>query len=291
MPHPSRRVFGLFLGVFSLLGAFAVAGAGCATLESALAGVTRPQARVVGASLADLTPSGAVLNFDIEVENPYAVPLPIAALRYELASGDAGFLSGDAGPQGAVPAGAARRITLPARLDFARALAALESVRPGDVVPYRAAIALGVDAPGAGRIELPVERRGELPIPAVPEVAVDAIRFDSLSLDQAAGVLTLRVKNTNRFAAGLTDLRYALSLAGAEVAQASIAKPLPLGAGESGVLEIPLSFSARRLGLAAFEVLRGRDAAYDIGGDLTLQTPFGPLAAPFRRSGTAPLRR
>ena len=67
-------------------------------------GDAQPQARVTRVDLRDLSLDGLTLRFDIEVENPYGVALPLLGLDYALASRGTRFLSGNAETEGSVPA-------------------------------------------------------------------------------------------------------------------------------------------------------------------------------------------
>lgn len=265
--------------------------AGCESLSEIVTSADRPAASVVGASLSGLTLDGADLDLDLEIDNPYGVALPLMNLDYELLSGGNRFVAGKAELDGSVPAGGSRVVTVPVGLRFADVMSALGGVRPGAIVPYEADLALGVDAPGVGRLSLPLSHRGEVPVPAVPGVSVDSFEIEALSLTEARGLLAVRVDNTNQFAANLAAMDYAFSLAGTPVANSSLRKAVSLPAGGSGVLEIPVSFAPSRAGLALLDVLRGNSASYELGGTMQLETPFGPLSLPFERSGTAPLKR
>src|SRR5436305_7352612 len=79
------------------------AASGCQMLQSALSQAQKPSARVVGVALSDISVQSATLQFNVEIENPYDVPLPLANVRYSLASGDKPLLTGAANLQGTIP--------------------------------------------------------------------------------------------------------------------------------------------------------------------------------------------
>lgn len=270
----------------------------CEALEPLLEGAKilsddapKPTARIVSANLTDLDLESASLAFDVEVSNPYSVPLPLTDLEYGLASGGNQFLTGKADVAGSIPAGGSKTITMPAVIRFTDALAVLKKVRPGQLVPYQADLDLSVDAPGVGPLSLPLSKEGELPVPAVPDVQVSSLKWDRLSLDEATAILKLKVGNTNDFPLDLSKLAYGFSLAGEEVANADVAEALSFKAGQDRTVQIPLSFSPSRLGLAFLNLLRGDSADYDIAGTMSFGSPFGPLDLPFQRSGKVPMTR
>ncbi len=262
----------------------------CQSVERALGSLDKPGARITGASLAGLSAEGVSINFEVEVSNPYSVDLPVVGLDYALASGGKSFLSGQAAPQGAIPARGLKSITLPATVRFRELLGALAGVKPGAVVPYRADINLSVDAPAAGRIALPLSREGRLPVPAIPDVALAGLTWDELSFDRAAATATLTLRNTNDFEASVSRVSYELSLAGLPVGSGMVKGARNLKPGETEAILIPLSFSPRSLGLAALEMLQGASPAYAIRGSTTLGTPFGDVDLPLSKSGSVKVK-
>lgn len=267
----------------------ALCSAGCDVVESVL-GTDRPRATLAGVDFQDIDTDSLTLNLQLDIANPYPVALPLTDLDYSLASRGERFLSGKAPIQGAVPPEGSRRVAIPVTVRFAELINTLKSVRPGSVIPYEATMGLSVDAPQIGTYRLPLSSRGELPVPAPPTVAVERIRWDELTLQRAGGTVTLAVTNPNAFAADLKGLDYALSLAGAKVADASLARSAHFApSGGRATVEIPLSFSPRSLGLAALRVLQGENADYTLKGATDLSTPFGPMTLPIDASGRAKL--
>lgn len=275
----------------ALLAAALVLAAGCQSLEGLLGGVPKPSARVIGTSIRGISLENIVLLFDLEVENPYAAGLPLADLRYSLASGGTSFLEGTVQPTGAIPARGKQVIQLPATVKFASLFTALKGVKPGAIVDYNANFTIGVDAPVLGRIDVPLSKKGELPVPAVPEVELSSLVVEKLGLDEINGSAQLRVKNTNQFALDLSKLGVSLALAGKDVGSSRLSQPVNLAAGRSAVVEVPLSFSPRAVGIGLFNLLKGNQIAYEVSGAIEANSRFGALSLPFRHIGNSAITR
>ena len=257
---------------------------GCSQLEPVLQGLDKPSASIAGVSLQDLDLERVTLAFDVDITNPYAVALPLGNLTYGLTSGGRSVLSGDVRPTESVPAGGSSRLKVPATLVFADLLAAVSGLRPGAVVPYEFDAQLDVDTP-LGPLSLPLRKQGELPVPAVPELALESVQWGRLSMDEATATLKLRVGNTNDFALDLASMAYDLALGGHSIVSTSLSKPTSFGADESAVVEVPISFKPMDLGFAVFKLLTGDGAGYALKGDMLVDTPFGPLTMPFDVDG------
>ena len=286
---PDLRLRGFAAAIIASL--FATLIAGCSTLDEVIEAAPKPGARILGAGVRNLSLQSLDLVFDVEVSNPYSVSLPLVDLTYALGSGGTQLLSGNIKPSGSVPANGTSVVQLPARLDFAGLLKTLPAVKPGAVVPYDAQIILVVDAPLLGEMSLPVERSGEIPVPAPPQITLQSFDVGNLSLDEIRAEARLRVKNTNEFRIDLARIRFNLSLAGRNVASARLRAAPKLAPGRAAILKIPLSLSPRALGAGVLDMLSGSDAGYAISGRLDVVTPYGELALPFSQRGNTTVRR
>lgn len=139
------------------------ASSGCSMLQ-------RPSARITGVKLREPGLTESTLLFDVEIQNPYSVDLPLGKADYTLASRGQQFLSGMADLAGSVPAGASRSVELPVTVKYIELIEAVKDARPGTKIPYTADMGLSVDAPALGPMRLPMRRSGELAIPSAPSL-------------------------------------------------------------------------------------------------------------------------
>ena len=268
-----------------------MASSGCESLTKMLANMDKPGVRVTGANIAGLSMNQADLMFDLEVSNPYSVPLPLASLDYTLEAAGAKLFDGKTKLDGVVPAGGKRTIQLPLSVGFAKLFSAAKGVKPGEVVPYKATMGLAADAPGIGEMRLPVSKQGELPVPAAPEVKLTQMKIEKLSMSSLQARVGMAVKNTNKFNFGLDTMEYNLHLAGSPVGSAKLAEAAQLAPGESAEMSFPIQVNPLAIGMGFYNMLTGSDASYKITGNVKGATPFGPLSLPFDRSGKMPLSR
>ncbi len=263
----------------------------CQSLEGILATAPKPTARIIGTEMKNLTLERIDLIFNVEVANPYAVNLPLVDLTYNVASGGTSLLQGNIKPSGAVQAYGTSLIQVPARITFASLLKALKGVKPGSVVPYKADLTLGVDAPVVGMLTLPLSKSGELPVPAAPEVELSSFEIAKLNLDETKATAKLQVKNTNSFALNLSKLSIELALGANKIVDTSLAQSAKIAPGQTVSVDVPLSFSPRSFGVTVINLLRGNKSAYSLVGSLEAGTPYGSLALPFNRNGNTTITK
>jgi LEA14-like dessication related protein/predicted nuclease of predicted toxin-antitoxin system len=129
-----------------------------------------PTAQMTDLKFQDVNQDSATLLFDVEVGNPYAVGLPLTNLHYTLNSGTNTFLLGSTDLQTTVPANSKEIVSLPAKINYANMLKALNGVRAGSKITYEAKLELSVNTPTLGIIKLPLEKEGNLVLPKIPRV-------------------------------------------------------------------------------------------------------------------------
>ena len=145
-----------------LAAAAVLAGAtGCSMFE-------KPSAHITGVKVQDINLTDATMLFDMKVDNPYTVPLPMSNVDYALSSQGQQFLSGKADVQGTVPAAGSKTLGIPVRISYPQLISVVKDARPGVTIPYKADMGLSVDVPALGPLRIPMSKDGELSNPSVP---------------------------------------------------------------------------------------------------------------------------
>jgi len=88
-----------------------------------------------------------------------------------MAGNNSKLFSGKADIEGTIPAGAKKSISLPVQINYLDVIKAFKGVGPGSKIPYKADVGLSVDAPALGVIRLPLNKTGEINVPAIPKVS------------------------------------------------------------------------------------------------------------------------
>lgn len=138
---------------------------GCASLQSMLESAPKPSASIkdIHFTSASLTSIGLV--FDVNVSNPYDVPLPLTKLDYSLTGNQSNLLKGAAPLSGTIPARASKAVSLPVDVSIPEAVKFFKGVRPGATLLYNANLNVTVDTPGLGAYPIPLSRNGEVKVP------------------------------------------------------------------------------------------------------------------------------
>jgi LEA14-like dessication related protein len=149
----------LCLRLLAALCIFALLAGGCSNLQ-------QPTASFRSMKLDNIDANGFTMNFDIELQNPNDVELPLSAADYRLNLGDVEILQGKAKPDGMLPAKGSRNVTLPVSVTYENLLAAEKFIRQsGGNVPFRldGGLNLGEGLPIVGNsLRVPLKYEGEL---------------------------------------------------------------------------------------------------------------------------------
>jgi LEA14-like dessication related protein len=267
--------------------------AGCqGRLADLLAAAPKPTASIEGISFKDISLDRVNLVANVKVTNPYPVPIYAKQVGFNLLSEQTSLLSGQSDQPLNVAAKSTGTIPVALELPFAAVLGKLQGVRLGQVIPLTTKLDLSLAGENVQALNFQVEKSGELPVPAPPEVKVNGLAWKKLGLSQALGEVGLSIRNTNEFPINLSAMDYKLKLGGREVSAGALAgKALELAPGESGDLAIEVGLIPQTLGLAAFGMLSGKSAPFELNGLVSTETPFGPMKLDFARSGALAMSR
>ena len=133
---------------------------GCSNLE-------KPSASIQGMSLGTVDANGFTMNFDVDLNNPNSVELPIANGDYKLALAGVEVLNGKATPSGSIPANGSKRVTLPVTVPFENLLSARDAlVKTGGDFNYAldAGLSFNTGVPLVGEMRVPMSYSGKLPL-------------------------------------------------------------------------------------------------------------------------------
>jgi LEA14-like dessication related protein len=139
-------------------------------LSLACSSVQKPTASLRSADVGDISAEGFTAKFDLDVHNPNAFALPLSDADYALSLGGVKVVNDTVKPDGSIPAGGSRGVTIPVRLTFQDLLKAEEAIRAGGGdVPYQLDGALGFTGGGGLAAlgvptKIPLRYSGTLPL-------------------------------------------------------------------------------------------------------------------------------
>ncbi|XVE62104.1 hypothetical protein DITRI_Ditri06bG0092600 [Diplodiscus trichospermus] len=253
-------------------------------IEEAI-GFGKPTADVTGVHIPSINLEKADIVVDVLIKNPNPVPIPLIDIDYLIESDGRKLVSGLIPDAGTIHAHGEETVKIPVTLIYDDIKSTYDDIKPGSIIPYRIKVGLIVDVPVFGRLTLPLEKTGEIPIPYKPDIDLEKIRFDRFSWDETVAVLHLKLENKNDFDLGLNALEYEIWLSDMSIGAAELQKSTKIDKNGIGYIEIPISFKPKDFGSALWDMIRGKGTGYTMKGNINVDTPFGAMKLPISKEG------
>jgi len=248
-------------------------------------GFGKPTADVSGIHIPHISLHRADLVVDVLIKNPNPVPIPLVDIDYLIDSDGRKLVSGIIPDAGTIRAHGEETVKIPVSLVFDDIKSTYKDIQPGSIIPYLVRVVLLVDVPIIGRIKIPLEKSGEIPVPYKPDVDVEKIKFHHFSFEETTATLHIKLENKNDFDLGLNMLEYEMWLGDDSIASAELTQSAKIEKQGITRMQIPFSFRPKDFGSAVWDMIRGRGTGYTIKGKIDVDTPFGNMKLPISKVG------
>ena len=253
-------------------------------IEEAI-GFGKPTADVTGIHIPSISVEKADLVVDVLIKNPNPVPIPLVDINYLIESDGRKLISGLIPDAGTIHAHGEETVKIPVTLIYDDIKNTYNDIQPGSIIPYKIKVDLIVDVPVFGRLTLPLEKTGEIPIPYKPDVDLDKIQFERFSFEETVAILHLKLENKNDFDLGLNELDYEVWLSDVSIGGAELSKSAKIEKTGITYIDVPVTFRPKDFGSALWDMIRGKGTGYTIKGHLNVDTPFGAMKLPISKEG------
>ncbi|RZC67179.1 hypothetical protein C5167_010871 [Papaver somniferum] len=248
-------------------------------------GFGKPTADVKAIHIDSIDLKRAELRVEVLITNPNPIPIPLVDINYLIESDGRKLVSGLIPDKGTIHSHGSETIQIPLTIIYEDIKSTYNDINPGSIIPYKVRVELIVDVPVIGRLTLPMEKTGEIPVPYKPEVELAKIRFGKFAFDETSATLHIKLDNKNDFDLGLNVLEYEVWIAGTNIGGARLSKSAKIEKKGQGIVEVPILFRPKDFGSAMWEMIRGRGTGYSIKGNIDVDTVFGPMKLPFEKQG------
>jgi LEA14-like dessication related protein len=175
-------------------------------------------------------------------------------------------------------------IPVPVAIPFSDLLKTLDSVKSRQDVAYDLAVALMVKT-GLGTYRVPVQKEGRLPVLTLPQVRLQGVKLDALTLKGASLEVAVEIATPPQAALALTNLTYALTVNEAKLA-AGTAEPEPVKANGAQLVRIPVHLDVASLRAILGSGSSGQErVTVKLTGEANFSSPYGRLTLPFAQTG------
>jgi LEA14-like dessication related protein len=286
---------GLAAVAVTALAVVAVLVSSCESLRDAVDGMRKPEVRVAGTELRDLSFSGVTLLFDVEIHNPNPIGIGLAGLDYELEIEDIPFVRGQVQETLSIAARDRSRIPLSVELGFAELLQTFDALEGREEAGFRLSSGLLFNVPVLGRIRVPLESDGVVPVPRPPRLKVLGLRLKQITLAGASLDLELEISNPNGFRVFVESVEYRFQVDDRDWASGMRQERVRVPDNGSAGLTIPVDLDFGALGRGVYQlILGGEPLRYSLEAAVQVGTSLRTLtqaSLPFQTSGQLEIRR
>ena len=245
-----------------------LSGAGCAALG------VRPEIQDVRGRVTSIDLQGVSLTFDVDVKNPYPVPLKTPSFKYGLDIDETPFVESGSAANVDLPAATVGTASLPVQIRYADLWALAASLRESKEFKYRLHGAFLVTALGES-FELPLEHEGTSPVLRLPRFSVKDVDVSEASLSSARIDIDVEVSNPNVFSIDSRQLGYVVHMGDVQLGRVTASTLGEVAAGGTGHIALTGELTAKR---ALMQLARGASIGHvELRPTGSLGTPYGPI--------------
>lgn len=244
-----------------------------------------PDVRLRKVDLQNVDFKKAGLQAHLEVTNKLPLAITVGKVNWKVEIEGNHLVGGAIPKQLTVPGEGTAPVQIPFTLQFEDLYRIAGQYRDKDEAPFKLLGDLQIETP-VGPFTVPFTHTGTVPVLRIPAVDLSKVELKGLSFDGASVRLGFNVKNPNKIALDLKGLDYALTLAGARVAEGALPQPIAVPAHGDGSFAADVKISFTQAQAAVNAIRNSSSAEYSVGGNLRAKTPWGEVAAPYSRTGT-----
>ena len=263
----SRLIKLQLLSFFSLL----LFLSGCSVLRDLSNQVRKPVLSVQNVQVTGYDFNQVELTYDISVDNPNTVSVRMRAYDYTLDINENTLLSGNRQEEVEIEASGSSIVQVPVVLNFSDVYNLAKSLRDSDEAQYAFSSSLTFDLPVLGETEVPVNRKGTIPLLKRPDIRIEDISVSDLGFSSAEVNIRLRFDNPNGFGINVNRLNYDLSINGDRWAEGTALEGVDIRSNGVTELDIPISLNISKIGMSAYRILTGSGAFdYQVEGNFDI---------------------
>jgi len=265
---------------------------GCSTLQK-LGGIKPPKLSIKNVNIANAGLKEMDLVMAIQVENNYPIGIHLPAFDYNFTINDHVFLKGENALNQNISALGTNQVNVPVKIHFMDLYQSLSALVSQDEALYNLNGNIHFDVPILGRMKIPFEKTGDLPLLKMPKISVKGLRVKSLTFASASLALDIEMDNPNGFLMLLKDFSYNFSVDGLKWADGQIQKDISFQQHGKSSMTIPMKLNFFEMGKAMFNLIKQkRSLPYEFDTQVKFKTdlPFlQDIQIPLTKKGNVQL--
>ncbi|MBN2425517.1 MAG: LEA type 2 family protein [Calditrichaceae bacterium] len=243
---------------------------GCAEMKGILemAGVQKPQARISGIKISQVSFKDIGLIFNIEINNPNSMGIHLDGFDYDFILNGSSFVKGDQNQGVDIESKGKSVVPFPITLTFKDIYNLSQSMKNMDEIGYKLNTGLKFDLPVLGMTRIPLETSGKIPAVKVPSIKLESLSLKKMGLTSVDLEAVMNIDNPNIFGLNLDGLNYALSISGVEWISGKKSSAIALNKKADSKVAIPISLNILNMGKSVVNMIQnGNNLDYKLSAN------------------------
>lgn len=246
--------------------------AGCSALRD-IAKIQKPELSVTDVRVTDFTFEDIELTYIVTVDNPNSLSVQMDSYNYDFRLREKTFLEGRQDKNMEIKAADKSTFEVPMQLNFEKVYDGIKTLVNADEASYKFLSVVSFDLPVLGVTDIPVSKKGSLPMINVPKIIIKDLEIKNLSLTRADLVLNMEFDNPNAFGINVNNFNYDLTINGDRWAEGNALGNTSISNKGASQLQIPISLNITEMGMSAYRLLTGSgELNYSLSGNFNLGT-------------------
>ena len=263
--------------LFSIIICLSIIGCKSSQIRSLFAQIDKPTIVSINPKIVGIDFQGVDLDFDLDVNNPYSIPIKSPEMKYSMDIENTEFLKSYSTSEVELPAKGVGTVTLPVRVGYTNLWQTFQSLKDKPEIGYTlngALVLNNLPEP----IEIPVTKEGKFPVLRIPQISAPKIESSDISFGSAKLNMNANLTNPNIFSFKTDELGYSLTFGNIEVGGFKITTPKTIEAGKTEKFDFTADISGvQAISQLLSGELPGKVKLMPTG---TLKTPYGDIRIP-----------
>lgn len=262
-----------YKGISIILTSLFLIVSGCSTLQDLANNVQKPELSVTDMRVSDFNFDEIELTYDITVDNPNALSVQLSSYNYDFKLNEETFIEGQQDKGMKIEASGQSTFEVPVTLNFKKVYEGIRTLSNSDQAAYEFLSEVSFDLPVMGITTIPVSKKGSIPMINRPNIRIENLEVQNLSLTRADLVLNMAFDNPNAFGIRINNFDYGLTINGDQWAEGQSLENTLISEKGTSQLAIPISLNISEIGISAYRLLTGSgEVNYNLNGTFNLGT-------------------
>jgi len=259
---------------------------GCATLQK-FGGIRPPDLSIEKVNIVSAGLQEMDLVMIVRVKNNYPIGIQVPAFDYNFLIDNHVFLKGNNALNQSISPLSTNHVQVPIRIHFMDLYQSLSALVNKDQASYQISGNIHFKIPVLGRLQIPYEKKGTLPLLKMPKISIKGLRVKSLSFASAKLSLDISLDNPNGFLMMLRNFSYNFSIDGLKWADGIMDKNISFDKHSQSSISIPIQLNFFEMGRTIFNLIQNKKSLpYEFDTQIKFKTDL-----PFLKDVDIPLKK